>query len=70
MKLGCDCYISGKIDYLDAVFARDIGLNVIETSHYQNVLLAMKKFSNFLSLEFPDVEFFLFESKNPINTFI
>ncbi|MFX1503142.1 MAG: Nif3-like dinuclear metal center hexameric protein [Promethearchaeota archaeon] len=70
MKLGCDCFISGKIDYFDAVFARDIGINLIETSHYQNVLLAMKKFCNFLSLEFPDVEFFLFESKNPIKTII
>lgn len=70
MNMGCDCYISGKINYFDAVFARDIGLNLIETSHYQNVLLAMKKFSNLLSLEFPDVEFFLFESKNPIKTYI
>ncbi|MFX1373747.1 MAG: Nif3-like dinuclear metal center hexameric protein [Promethearchaeota archaeon] len=70
MKGGCDCFISGKIDYFDAVFARDIGINLIETSHYQNVLLTMKKFCNFLSLEFPDVEFFLFESENPIKTII
>ncbi|MFW9988972.1 MAG: Nif3-like dinuclear metal center hexameric protein [Candidatus Odinarchaeota archaeon] len=70
MKIGCDCLISGKIDYFDAIFARDIGITLIETSHYHNVLLAMKKFCNFLSLEFPEVEFFLFESKNPINAFI
>ena len=67
---GCDCYISGKINYFDAVFARDIGLSLIETSYYQNVLLAMRKLCNLLSLEFPEVEFFLFESKNPIKTHI
>ncbi len=70
MKLGCDCYISGKINYFDAIFARDIGLNLIETSYYENGLLAMKKLSNILSLEFPQVEFIIFESKNPIKTYI
>ncbi|NVM34798.1 MAG: Nif3-like dinuclear metal center hexameric protein [Candidatus Lokiarchaeota archaeon] len=70
MNIGCDCYISGKINYFDAIFARDIGLNLIETSHYQNVILAMKKLCNILSLEFPEVEFFLFESMNPIKTYI
>ena len=70
MNMGCDCYISGKFNYFDAVFARDIGLNLIEASHYENVLLAMKKLCNLLSLEFPEVEFFLFESKNPIKTYI
>ncbi len=70
MNLGCDCYISGKINYFDGIFAREIGLNLIETSYYKNGLLAMKKLSNILSLEFPQVEFILFESKNPIKTYI
>jgi len=70
MNLGCDCYISGKINYFDAIFARDRGLNLIETSYYKNGLLAMKKLSNILSLEFPQVEFIIFESKNPIKTYI
>jgi len=70
MKLGCDCYISEKINYFDAVFARDMGLNLIETSHYKNEILAMKKLCNILSLEFPEVEFILFESKNPFNTYM
>jgi dinuclear metal center YbgI/SA1388 family protein len=70
VKIGCDCYISGKINYFDAVLARDLGLNLIEISHYENEILAMKKLSNILSLEFPQVEFFLFYSKNPIKTYI
>lgn len=70
MKFGCDCYISGKINYFDAIFARDMGLNLIETSYYKNGLLAMRKLSNILSLEFPKIEFTMFESKDPIKTYI
>ncbi len=70
VKLGCDCYISGKVNYFDAIFARDMGLNLIEISHYRNEILAIKKLCHILSLEFPQVEFVLFESKNPIKTYI
>lgn len=70
INFGCDCYISGKINYFDAIFARDIGLNLIETSYYNNGLLAMKKLSNILSLKFPEVEFTLFESLDPFKTYI
>ncbi|MFW9970091.1 MAG: Nif3-like dinuclear metal center hexameric protein, partial [Candidatus Odinarchaeota archaeon] len=66
----CDCYISGKIDYFDATFARDTNLNLIEISHYRNEILAMKKLCHVLSLEFPQVEFDLFDSKDPIKTYI
>ena len=70
MNKGCDCLISENIDYFDAVLARDNGLNLIKTSHYWNEILATKKLCNVLSLEFPEVEFILFESKNPFNTYI
>ncbi|MFX1308355.1 MAG: Nif3-like dinuclear metal center hexameric protein [Promethearchaeota archaeon] len=70
VNLGCDCYISGKINYFDAIFARDVGLNLVEVSHYKNEILAMKKLYNVLSLEFPQVEFFLFESKDPFKIYI
>lgn len=70
MKFGCDCYISGKINHFDANLARDMGLSLIETSHYKNGLLAMRKLSKILSLELPEIEFTLFESKDPIRTYI
>jgi len=70
INLGCDCYVSGSIKYFDATFARDIGLNLVEVSHYKNEILAMKKLCNILSLEFPEVEFALFESKDPFKTYI
>ncbi|MBY8983785.1 MAG: Nif3-like dinuclear metal center hexameric protein [Candidatus Lokiarchaeota archaeon] len=64
-NLECDCYITGKIDYLDAIYGRDTGFNLIEASHYKIEILALKKLSNILSLEFPYVEFLLFESGDP-----
>ncbi len=69
MNIGCDCFISGRINYFEAIFARDIGINLIETSHYMNEILALKKLCNILSLEFPHVKFFLFESKDPFKTY-
>ncbi|MFX1312708.1 MAG: Nif3-like dinuclear metal center hexameric protein [Promethearchaeota archaeon] len=69
LKKNCDCYISGNINYIDAVFSKDIGLSIIELSYYKNILLAMKKLCNILSLEFPYVEFILFESKNPFKLY-
>ncbi|MFX1315116.1 MAG: Nif3-like dinuclear metal center hexameric protein [Promethearchaeota archaeon] len=65
LNIGCDCYISGRINYFGAVFARDVGLNLVETSHYKNEFIALQKLCNILSLEFPYVEFILFDSKDP-----
>ncbi|MFX1418478.1 MAG: Nif3-like dinuclear metal center hexameric protein [Promethearchaeota archaeon] len=70
LKLRCDCFISVKFSYFDAVFARDIGLNLLETPHYKIDNLAIKKLYNILSLEFPHSEFLLFESKDPYKTYI
>ncbi|MFX1389645.1 MAG: Nif3-like dinuclear metal center hexameric protein [Promethearchaeota archaeon] len=70
INLNCDCFVSGKIDYFDAVLARDSGLNLVETSHYEIENVSMKRLSNILSLEFPQVEFILFESKDPFKTYI
>lgn len=69
IKYGCDCYISSKINYDEAVFARDMGFCLIELSHYKIKIIAMKKLCNLLSLEFPYDKFFLFESKDPFYTY-
>ncbi len=65
LNLECDCFISAKINYTDAIFGRDTGLALIEASHYKIEILTLKKLSNILSLEFPYVEFLLFESGDP-----
>ncbi|MFX1345257.1 MAG: Nif3-like dinuclear metal center hexameric protein [Promethearchaeota archaeon] len=68
--IGCDCYISGRIDYYGAIYCRDIGLALIESSHYKIEIPALKKLCNLLSLEFPYVEFTLFESFDPYRIYI
>ena len=69
LNLRCDCYITAKISYTDAIFGRDSGLILIEASHYKIEILALKKLSNILSLEFPHVEFLLFESRDPFKIY-
>ncbi len=69
VKFGCDCYISGKINYKEGTFARDLGIELIEISSYKKGILTLKKLCNILGLEFPQVEFFLFESKDPFKTY-
>ena len=66
-RYGCDCYISGRFSHRDAIFAKDIGLNLIEASYYNNIFFTLKKLSNFLSLEFPEEAFYCYDSNNPFN---
>ncbi|MHA1913567.1 MAG: Nif3-like dinuclear metal center hexameric protein [Promethearchaeota archaeon] len=70
LKSGCDCYISGKISYFDATYGRDTGLSLIEAPHYEIEIVTLNKLCNVLSLEFPYVEFLLYESKDPFKTYI
>ncbi|MFW9881774.1 MAG: Nif3-like dinuclear metal center hexameric protein [Candidatus Thorarchaeota archaeon] len=65
----CDCYITGRINYFSAIYGRDIGISIVETSHYKIEILALKKLCNILSLEFPYVEFTLFESFDPFRIY-
>ncbi|MHA2394314.1 MAG: Nif3-like dinuclear metal center hexameric protein [Promethearchaeota archaeon] len=69
-KSGCDCFISGKITHFEAIYGRDTGLALIEASHYKIKILALKRLCNILSLEFPFVEFLLFESKDPLKIYL
>ena len=69
LKYGCDCYISGKINHFGSLYAKDMGLNLIEASNYMAETIALKKLSNLLSLEFPRDEFLFFESEELIHTY-
>jgi len=66
----CDCLISGKISYIEAVFSKENGINLIEVSHYRSANMALKRLCNMLSLEFPRDEFYFFPSEIPIRIFI
>ncbi|MFX0072591.1 MAG: Nif3-like dinuclear metal center hexameric protein, partial [Candidatus Hermodarchaeota archaeon] len=65
----CDCYISCKINYDFSIYAREIGLNLIEIPNYNCEIKAMKKLCNFLSLEFSNDEIFLYNPFNPIQIY-
>ena len=65
LKHNCDCYISSNIKYNEALFAKDIGLSLIELSYYKSGIISLKKLYNVLSLEFPYDEFFFLNRKIP-----
>ena len=69
LRYKCDCFISCGISYDEAAFARDVRLSLIKISHYRSEIIAFKKLYNILSLEFPNEEFILFESKDPFNAY-
>jgi dinuclear metal center YbgI/SA1388 family protein len=61
----CDCYISSNLSHEIAVFAKDVGLALINMPHCSVEFHTIKKLYNFLSLEFPFDNFLLYESPNP-----
>jgi putative NIF3 family GTP cyclohydrolase 1 type 2 len=69
LHYGCDCYISCKINHNQAIFANDLGISLIKIPSYNCEIKALRKLSNILSLEFPMDDIFLYESKNPINSY-
>jgi putative NIF3 family GTP cyclohydrolase 1 type 2 len=69
LEYNCDCFISSKIRYEEALFAKEIGLNLIEISHYKSAVISLKKLYSVLSLEFPYEEFFFVESEDPLQIY-
>jgi len=65
----CDCFISGAINHSIASYAKDLGLSLIQISHYKSDFLALKKLSNLLSLEFPYDEFIMYNSIDPLSKY-
>jgi len=68
-ELGCDCYISSNLNHTKAILAEDLGISLINISHHNSEMIALRHLRNFLTLEFPYDEFLLFESKDPFGFF-
>ncbi|MEJ2250536.1 MAG: Nif3-like dinuclear metal center hexameric protein [Candidatus Lokiarchaeota archaeon] len=66
LESNCNCLITGIFDYLEANFAFENGLNLIELPHYVNEIVALKKFSNILNLRFPYDEILVSTSEDII----
>lgn len=65
-----DCYISSNFNYQEIIHAKDMGLSLIKIPSYYNEIIALKKLSNCLTLEFPYDEFFVYESSSIFNTYL
>lgn len=64
----CQCYITRDINYLDALFAKDLNLCLIEIGHYAEKYV-LKELTNRFSLDFPMIAFYYHDSENPISNF-
>lgn len=67
-KERCQCCITQDIGYKEALFAQDLNISLIETVHYAQITV-FNDFCNLISLEFPYVEFSVFNFKNPFSYF-
>ncbi len=68
-RLGCNCFISGKFDHFGALYAKDMGMTLIQIPFYESVCIALNKLSNLLSLKYPNEEFYFFKHENPIHIY-
>ena len=67
-KLNIDCLISaGTLGQRESILANDLKLSVVSLSFFDCIKKALEKLQTVLSLEFPNEEFFLYDSKNPYN---
>jgi putative NIF3 family GTP cyclohydrolase 1 type 2 len=64
--LKCDCFISGNFNYFESIYAKEIGLNLIEIPHYLAAYITLRNLTNILSLKFPHDEILCFVPEDPI----
>jgi putative NIF3 family GTP cyclohydrolase 1 type 2 len=69
IKLGCDCYITGGMNYDEIVYAKETGVTLVSIPYFTFEAKALKKLCNILSLEFPRDEIFMYESDDPIHIY-
>lgn len=66
LSLGCDTFVSGEFGHYEVVAARDLGLNLIESSHFKSEKIGMENLQRILSLTFPRDEFLYIDSEEPM----
>jgi len=62
---GCQVLIAGESDNYGMHFAIDAGLDMIETSHEVSENPGMRRFSEMLGVQFPDVQVSFYENPMP-----
>lgn len=66
MMDGCDTFITGEVNLPEMIAARELGLNIIETSHYKSEKIGMENLQRILATKFPRDEFIFIESEEPM----
>ncbi len=56
-ELGCDAYVTGDVGYHDGQTAEDIGICLIDGTHYLTEVIVVNTIYDILSEEFGNVEF-------------
>lgn len=69
LNLGCNCFITCDFTYNEAFYASEMDLCLIKIPNYACEIKTMNRLCNILSLEFPNDEIFLYNSKSPINQY-
>lgn len=54
--LGADCYLTGDLKYHDAQMAKELGLNLIDITHFSGEKIAMEGLKRYLKEEFPSLD--------------
>ncbi|MGQ4873791.1 MAG: Nif3-like dinuclear metal center hexameric protein [Promethearchaeia archaeon] len=62
IKNQCNCCISDKLDYNDLTIAEDLGISLIYIPFDLCYIPGLRKLYNYLSLEFPNDEFYFYNS--------
>ncbi len=65
--LGCDTVIGGEFNHPEYLIAREIGVNIIETTHYTSEKIGMESLQLLLTTKFPRDEFIFVESEDPVS---
>ena len=62
-EAGCDTFLTADIRYVSAVLAMDMGLNLIEATHYGSEIIFAEGLLLYLQKSLPDVEFIVSKIK-------
>lgn len=58
-EMGCDVFVTGDVGYHDGQTAEDIGICLVDGTHYMTEVIVVKSLYDILSKEFKDVEFIM-----------
>lgn len=65
VKMGADTYLTGSASHHSFLFAKENSLKLIAAGHLETENPGMKRFSQILQIELPDIKIKFFDSKPP-----